>query len=203
LGTDHAEEKTMRVLLICSALFLSGCVSTDTARADHVSYAVLTPLGQTPRAVRVEPSKAVGARDRMVLADVPLERRAAAVVGVLARARAYAQSHGLRVVGPPLLVNHLISDAAWEFEVMLPIAEPGGANAPAGGASITDAPSGYAVAMDHHGPNDTLFASYKVLSESVDSARLGTLTWEQYLTDPSTTPASEQRIRIFRALASR
>ena len=193
----------MSKTLSSCAFALLACVATEVYPQDTVSYAVMTPIGQPPRAVRVAPTLAVAARERIDLAAVPPDKRRAVVMATLDLVRTYAQKHGLQVVGPPIVVNHVISDASWEFAMMMPITSPRVTPKPEPGVQITEAPSGLALAMDHHGPIEALFDSYKRVAERAVVARLGPLTWEQYITDPSTTPASDQRIRVFRAVAGR
>lgn len=190
----------MRFVLLCLVLVFWGGAWPERAYADNVSYDVLTPLGQTPSEVFVAPVQAVAVKGSIVLVEVAPEKRAAAVTDALARAGAFARSRGLRVIGPPLVVNHVIAADRWDFEVMLPIADHAAEVGPEVGVAVTQAPSGKAVAMDHHGSNETLFQSYIRLFEGAGVEPLGALTWEQYMTDPSVTPPADQRIRIFRAL---
>jgi effector-binding domain-containing protein len=69
---------------------------------------------------------------------------------------------------------------------------------------INAMPSGLALAIDHVGSVATLQASYDRLSRQAPAnIELLDLTWEQYLTDPTTTSPIDQRTRVFRQARAR
>jgi hypothetical protein len=201
LDTNRGENRLKNAILLAAAL-TAACASTPVAR--DFAYSDTTPLGQSAIVVRIQPGHAVIAAGDLDLAGTTMDQRMAYVMSKLGDAQAYARTHQLVVAAPPLLVNRMISPDRWQFDFMLPIAAGSGTPAPSQAASVGELPSGAALALDHHGPQTDLFAAYARLeAETPSSVRLADLTWEQYLTVPGATAPEDQRIRVFRAVASR
>jgi hypothetical protein len=168
-----------------------------TPAMHHVSYSDSIPIGAQPRLVRVEPGMAAAASGRVDLTTAAAADIQAAAFDALARTQRFAQAQGFAVVGPPIIVNREVSRETWSFDVMLPIESSARAISTNDGVTLEPLPNGVAVALDHHGSIDTLHAAYeRIAREAPQGVTLGVLTWEQYITDPTRSPA---HVRVFRA----
>lgn len=186
----------MRIVSFPLLALVVSCSHIPDAR--QVSYSNLEPIGQSPTLVMIQPTTAVATSGAVDLVESTIEDRTAVVYAALTEAQAYARENNLNVIGPPLLVNCLISPEVWRFDVMLPTSGDQTAT-PRGATRLAQSPSGLAIAMDHHGSQETLFDSYDKLADAIEGVTMLDLTWEQYLTVPGATLPEDQRIRIFRA----
>jgi hypothetical protein len=188
----------MRFFFIAIVAISVGCA--HQAENLRISYSIMDQIGQTPRLVEIASGAAIISPGEVDLLRTSQEERSEIVFAALKEAQAYALENQLDVLGPPLLVNRVISPVKWRFEVMLPIGE-GRDAAPQGPIALGYLPSGLAAAMDHHGDQETLSDSYRRLESLANRVQLLDLTWEQYLTAPGATAPEDQRIRVFRAAA--
>ena len=102
---------------------------------------------------------------------------------------------GERMAGPPLARWHTWDGNSGEMEVAVPVRE---AAETSGNIEASELPGGRAAVAIHVGPYEELKVTWEALKSWMTEQGLeGTAApWEQYISDPGTTPAEELQTRI-------
>jgi effector-binding domain-containing protein len=198
------------LLFLFSALvypFLT--ISSSNAQEPHretratldYSYSGRQSLNEFVQVVEVTATPAVTISGSFDLSKTTESERSARVFEQLAAISKYCEKNKLKVSGPPVVVNRKTSDSEWQYDIMSPIESSDTFPPPKGEIFIREMPSGRSIVHEHQGPKSELLLAYKKLENGCPSTEvLQPLTWEQYITDPSSTPVAEMKIRVFRTV---
>lgn len=112
------------------------------------------------------------------------------------KAVAAAQELGVQVAGPPVAVYRGDPEHGFDVIAGFPVM---GTPAPSPGIEVTELPAGQAVTAIHVGSYDSMTQTYAKITAWMQEQHLTPAEpmWEEYLTDPETTPDPAQwRTRI-------
>jgi hypothetical protein len=180
--------------------FLVACATRQ--RAGEFSMRDLNSrLGTTPRLVQVRVEQTIMVERLVDLRSTSAHQASAIALEAMELVNRAAAELSVEIVSAPVVVNRVVTPQRWVFEVHLLSATVVAQPTDGAYARWSRCPGGLAVAMDHNGPIETLHNSYATIARARPAEmRLAPLTWEQYVTDPTRTPASENRVRVFHAV---
>lgn len=103
--------------------------------------------------------------------------------------------------GPPLAIYSDWSGTEMKVQIGFPVATPDLAKA-RGDIAAGQTPSGRSLKALHHGPYSKLRQTYATLEKHFAKAHasMPALTWENYVTDPDTTPEADLVTEIYMPL---
>ena len=124
--------------------------------------------------------------------------------------RTFIHDHHIEVSGQPLAISHTVEESGVAFDAAIPVTLPDGGGllgdgvldwADAAAASVHRgvSPSGRAIRAIHRGSYSRMRSTYEKLAAYMQAhgLREGTVSWEQYVSDPSQTPEEELLTHIF------
>jgi hypothetical protein len=144
--------------------------------------------------VRVEPTPV--ARVTGLRADTP-EGVAEVVADAFGAISAWALRHDVDVLGQPFIITRRLESGAEVHEAAIPVRR--GLPAPEEGrVGYGETPSGDAACVLHRGSPFETLGSYEQLSAWIRAHGFETtgVSWEHYLSDPASTPASSASLEI-------
>ena len=157
-------------------------------------------LEQTEVEVRSVP----GAQFTMSCASDPAAISAAMQAG-FAKLMPYIAINNLMPAGPPRAIYSAFDKTQTRFTLAMPLASTAGAN-PSPGITLGMLPGGRMRRFTHHGPYTELSQTYAAITSWMRDAGLMrdandwtkcSPMWEEYVTDPASTPASELLTYIY------
>jgi len=119
---------------------------------------------------------------------------------------AYTRRHGLQCCGPPRAIYTAWGEPGVDVTVAVPIAEPATEPGPDGDVHAAMIAQRRALRFTHHGPYDALPRTCDAITEwlqangrmrSPDDWTKFMPMWEEYLTDPATTPPSDMVTNVY------
>lgn len=141
-----------------------------------------------PELIKAEPKPIA-----YVAAEAPFETAAPVIGEAYGRIGTFLAASGRHMAGAPMTVTRDFDAATryWKFDAVIPIDQP--CTAPAEGDAIQCGSSyaGWALRARHLGPYASMDQSYQKLAAFKTVAGLtdNGAHWEEYVTDPATTPA--------------
>jgi effector-binding domain-containing protein len=111
---------------------------------------------------------------------------------------AFLQKQGIKPTGPPMTIYTATSDASFQFQAAVPVAEAP-KDPPQGDIAVGTSPSGKAYKFVHRGSYDAMDTTYDAITNFLDEKRIdaNSLFIEQYLTDPMTTPEENLVVEVY------
>jgi len=111
---------------------------------------------------------------------------------------AFLQKQGIKPAGPPMTIYTATSDASFQFQAAVPVAEPP-KDVPQGDIAVGTSPAGKAYKFIHRGSYDSMDTTYDAITNFLDEKRLdaNSLFIEQYITDPVTTPEDNLVVEVY------
>jgi effector-binding domain-containing protein len=111
---------------------------------------------------------------------------------------AFLQKQGIKPAGPPMTIYTATSDASFQFQAAVPVAEPP-KDVPQGDIAVGTSPAGKAYKFIHRGSYDSMDTTYDAITNFLDEKRLdaNSLFIEQYVTDPVTTPEDNLVVEVY------
>lgn len=110
----------------------------------------------------------------------------------------YLEKQGLKADGSPMTIYTATDDTGFQFQAAVPIAaEP--ANPPQGDLAAGKSPSGPVLKFVHRGSYDSMDTTYEAITNYLDTKSLEAedLFFEEYVTDPRTTPEDKLVINVY------
>jgi len=113
---------------------------------------------------------------------------------------AFIAQNEVQMAGQPMAITRIRDGRGYEVEAAIPIVPKD--VLPNGRVLIRRSPAGRALRVVHHGPYEGLAAEYEKLAAWVVAHGLseGHVSWEQYISDPTETPAAELVTHIYFSL---
>lgn len=151
----------------------------------------------------------VPAAELVAIAGVTSVEPAAAIDKALADAfgqlDAFVRAQKLRQAGSRLVITRFYDESGWGFEAAVPVSGSAEARAQArkaagtGPVKLTQGYTGRAVKGIHFGDRTDLPDTYRLLEDYVAEKNLepNGPSWEQYVSDPASTPADRLRTDVF------
>jgi effector-binding domain-containing protein len=146
----------------------------------------------------VEVPSVPGAQFTMSCASDPAAISAAMQAG-FAKLMPYIAINNLMPAGPPRAIYSAFDKTQTRFTLAMPLASTAGAN-PSTGITLGMLPGGRMQRFTHRGPYSELGHTYEAITSWMRNAGLMrdandwmncSPMWEEYVTDPASTPASE------------
>jgi len=111
---------------------------------------------------------------------------------------AFLQKQGVKPAGPPMTIYTQTSDASFQFQAAIPVAEAP-KDLPQGDIGVGRSPEGKAYKFIHRGSYDAMDATYDAITNFLDEKRIDAkdLFIEQYVTDPITTPEDKMVVEVY------
>lgn len=111
---------------------------------------------------------------------------------------AFLEKQGIKPAGPPMTIYTATTDASFEFQAAIPIAQPP-KDPPQGDIAVGTSPSGKAYKFIHRGSYDAMDTTYDAITNFLDEKRIDAkdLFIELYLTDPVTTPEEKLVVEVY------
>lgn len=135
-----------------------------------------------------------------------MEGMGEAMTGAFDTIGAYLHTHGVIPTGPPRAIYTVSSPDGSRFIVAFPIAAPPAGGPEQGPVRVGELPAGKTLRFIHRGPYDQLAATYGAITEWMegrgliaserDWARYMPM-WEEYVSDPATTPPDDLLTYIY------
>lgn len=110
----------------------------------------------------------------------------------------YVAAQGLKPDGAAMIIYTQTDDSGFDYRAAVPITqEP--KDKPQGDIAIGKTPSGKALKFVHRGSYDAMDATYEAITNYLDDKRLEAkdVFIEEYLTDPTKTPADKLVVNIY------
>jgi effector-binding domain-containing protein len=104
----------------------------------------------------------------------------------------------LKPAGPVMTIYVAVNDKGFEFQAAVPLAEAP-TNLPRGVVTAGQSPVGKALKFVHRGSYDSMDMLYESITNYLDEKRIERLGlfFEEYVTDPTTTPEDKLVINVF------
>ena len=118
----------------------------------------------------------------------------------------FIHGHGAQVTGPPRGIFTSYGPEGTEFTVAMPVASGAGTGSADGAVVVDEIPGGEALCWMHKGPYAQLSVTYDKITDYMKAhGMLETESewqkhgpmWEEYLSDPGSTPEEELLTRIY------
>ena len=111
---------------------------------------------------------------------------------------AFLEKQGLKPAGPPMTIYTATSDASFQFQAAVPVAEAP-KDKPQGDIAVGTSPAGKAYKFIHRGSYDAMDTTYDAITNFLDEKRIDAkdLFIERYLTDPVTTPEDQLVVEVY------
>jgi effector-binding domain-containing protein len=111
---------------------------------------------------------------------------------------AFLDKQGLKPAGPPMTIYTATSDASFQFQAAVPVAEAP-KDKPQGDIEVGTSPAGKAYKFIHRGSYDAMDTTYDAITNFLDEKRIDAkdLFIERYLTDPVTTPEDQLVVEVY------
>jgi len=125
----------------------------------------------------------------------------AAFAQTIGELNAFIQASGIKQAGQPLAISRTIAADRYDFDVAIPVDRN---DVPiTGNVQFGLTYAGPAARVAHLGPYDTVAQVYPKVNAwlAVNQLRSGGRTWEQYMSDPSSTPPNQILTYVFVPLA--
>lgn len=121
-----------------------------------------------------------------------------ALSGAYQQIMGYINGHGLRTAAQPMAITRAWDENGYAFDAAIPV-ELRDDIEPEGQVKAGLSPSGRAVRVVHHGPYDQMMPTYEKLAAYMAAHGLneGSVSWEQYISDPGITPDDELITHIY------
>ncbi len=157
--------------------------------------------------VNVEPVLAIQIASRSSNDPAEISKAMSAAFGTL---QEFADRKGIRVAGPPRAIYTGYSPEGMDFVVAVPVATAPEASALEGPVTVGELPGGRALRFEHRGPYQALANTYNAITGwMMETGRMESEMdwdrympmWEEYLTDPESTPEEELLTHIFLPVA--
>ena len=122
----------------------------------------------------------------------------------------YVQATGVQPLGAPRAIYTAYGPDGTDFTVVMPLASGAEGGTPDGSVVVDEVPGGKALRFVHRGPYDRLRETYDGITnwmirngrmESESDWMKYTPMWEEYVTDPDSTPPEELLTYIYLPLA--
>jgi len=122
---------------------------------------------------------------------------AMAMASAYAEVGAFIQSSGIEVAGQPMAITRAWEDGEYLFDAAIPVNR-----VPAqlsGHIKAGQSPSGAAIRAVHRGSSQHLMPTYERLAAYMTAHGLGQgdVSWEQYVSDPKTTPEKDRVTYVY------
>jgi effector-binding domain-containing protein/uncharacterized protein YndB with AHSA1/START domain len=171
------------------------------AEADTRKPADAQPVQAQPTLEEVGAFELVSIEGTTSLDPVAMSRSLGEAYG---RIQSFLGAHGLKQSGATLAITRFYDESGWGFEAAIPYSGTADAKARANAAAsngikVGKSYSGSALKAIHVGPYATLPETYQKLEDFAAEKGLDAngRPWEQYISDPRSTPAEELRTEVF------
>lgn len=120
-----------------------------------------------------------------------------ALAGAYRNIMAFIHEHGLETAAQPMAITRAWDENGYAFDAAIPV-HLNGVTAD-GEVKSGLSPAGRAVRVVHHGAYDRMMPTYEKLAAymTVHGLREGSVSWEQYISDPGVTPEDELITHIY------
>jgi effector-binding domain-containing protein len=110
----------------------------------------------------------------------------------------YVDREKLKASGPFMTIYTATDDTSFQFKAGVAV-ESAPKQPPKGDLAVGETPEGRALKFEHHGPYDSMDATYDAITNYLDDKKLDAkdLFVEEYVTDPMTTPPENMVIDIY------
>ncbi len=124
----------------------------------------------------------------------------AAFAAAFGRIHEFLESSGVQVGGPPRAIYTSFEPGEAEFTVAMPVVSGAEGGDPSGDVVVDELPGGSALRFTHRGPYSRLSETYDRITEWMKGEGMLQTeaeweahgpVWEEYVTDPETTPEGE------------
>lgn len=122
---------------------------------------------------------------------------AAAMASAYAEVAAFIRSAGIEVAGQPMAITRAWEDGEYVFDAAIPVKQL--PEHLSGHIKAGKSPSGAAIKAVHHGSPKNLMPTYEKLAAYLSAHGLGRgdISWEQYMSDPKTTPEKDRVTNVY------
>ncbi|MEQ1439928.1 SRPBCC family protein [Fontimonas sp. SYSU GA230001] len=135
-----------------------------------------------------------------VSAAAPIDEAAGLLNAAYAKLSAHLAAHGLKQVAPPIAITRAFNEETrnWRFDAALMVDRDDPPGAPESGIQSGRSYAGDILRVTHVGPYATMETTYGALTawRTVAGFEDNGDSWEEYVSDPGTTPAAERITRI-------
>ena len=205
VGKDYEEGLSNLKQLVeaqASAATASALAQPGSATPPEIPLSAGADASKGPEVTTVEGQPVILTRAKAKSSDT------AAVSAALGAANQkllnYGMAHELNPAGAPMAIT--ISHAAdgdWVFDAALPLeAKPAAAPPEQDGVKVGETYGGRVVKLTHKGPYNTLPATYERIHAYTKEKNLKekSVSWEEYVTDPTETPDEEMLTNVYVAI---